>query len=102
MFRKSSFLSGAAIGLLVYLIFALVPSLVWGGYAGTLLAKDFLAAPARSTLAGQVLTVMGTVLGAAGVCALFMVAGAFVGVGLNSVVSARRHPIQQGQSGRKP
>jgi len=103
MFRKSSFLSGAAIGLLAYLIFALVPSLVWGGYAGTLLARGLSAGPASSTLTGQALTILGTVLGAAGACALFMAVGAAIGVGLSSAMnSLGRHPAQQGSSGRKP
>ena len=50
MTRKSFTLIGAAVGLALFLAIALLPSLLYGGYAGVLLAGGIFGTPVKATL----------------------------------------------------
>ncbi len=76
MSRKSFTLIGAAVGLALFLAVALLPSLLYGGYAGVLLAGGIFGLPVKATLLVRALIVFGMVLGVVGVGALFAVGGA--------------------------
>ena len=79
MNRKSYTLIGAAVGLALFLAIALLPALLYGGYAGVLLAGGIFGTPIHATLAVRALIVFGMVLGVTGVGALFAVGGAVAG-----------------------
>jgi hypothetical protein len=77
---------GAAVGLAVYLPLGLLPSLVYGGYAGVLLASGIFGAPIPSHLAARALVVFGMVFGVTAAAALFVVLGAAAGAAVAVLV----------------
>ncbi len=89
MTRKSYTLIGAAVGLAAFLAIALLPSLLYGGYAGVLLAGGIFGTPIHATVASRALIVFGMVLGVTGVGALFAVGGAAAGAAVGALTGAR-------------
>src|SRR5512138_3774068 len=79
MNRKSYTLIGAAAGLALFLALALLPSLLYGGYAGVLLAGGIFGTPVKATFLVRALIVFGMVLGVVSVGSLFAVGGAAAG-----------------------
>lgn len=96
MNRKNSSIVGAAAGLALFLAVALLPSLLYGGYAGVMLAGGILGTPVQPTLAVRALVVFGMAMGVVGVGSLFAVGGAAAGAavgaltGRNTVASAAK------------
>jgi hypothetical protein len=62
--------------------------MLYGGYAGVLLAGGIFGTPVAASLAARALIVFGMVLGVAAVGSLFAVAGAAVGAAFGAVVRA--------------
>ncbi len=91
MNRKLPSLVGAGIGLALFLAIALLPAMLYGGYAGLLLAGGILGTPVEPTLLARMLIVFGMVMGVVGVGSLFAVMGAAAGaaVGALTAVSVR-------------
>lgn len=89
MNRKSYTLIGAAVGLAVFLALALLPSLLYGGYAGVLLAGGIVGTPVKATLLVRGLIVFGMVLGVVGVGGLFAVGGAAAGAAVSLLAGAK-------------
>jgi len=91
MNRKTPSIIGAAVGLALFLAIALLPALLYGGYAGVMLAGGIFGTPVQPTFAVRALIVFGMVMGVTGVGALFAVSGAVVGsaVGLLTVKPAK-------------
>lgn len=85
---KTPALVGAAIGLVAFLATALLPSLLYGGYAGVMLAAATFGAPVGSGGAASVLIVGGMVLAVVVVGALFALAGAAAGAVVGALVHA--------------
>ena len=85
MTRKTSTLVGAAVGLAFFLAVGLLPSLVYGGYAGLLLAGGIFGTPVRATFLVRALVVFGMVLGTVGVGSLFTVSGAAFGAAVGAL-----------------
>ena len=79
MTRKTSSIVGAAVGLALFLAVALLPALLYGGYAGVMLAGGIFGTPVQATFAVRALIVFGMVMGVTGVGALFAVSGAVAG-----------------------
>ena len=79
MTRKFHTLIGAAVVLALFLAITLLPALLYGGYAGVLLAGGIFGTPIKATLLVRALIVFGMVLGVTGVGALFAVGGAVAG-----------------------
>ena len=86
MARRTSTLVGAGIGLALFLAVALLPALLYGGYAGVMLASGILGAPVKATLLARGLIVFGMVLGVTAVASLFVVAGAAAGAAVGLLV----------------
>jgi hypothetical protein len=86
MTRKNTTLIGAAIGLAVFLALGLLPTLLYGGYAGVLLAGAIAGVPVTATFPVRALIVCGMVLGVVGVGGLFTVAGAAAGAAISVLV----------------
>jgi hypothetical protein len=88
MSRKNYTLIGAAFGLALFLAIALLPALLYGGYAGVLLAGGIFGTPVGATFLVRALIVFGMVLGVVGVGSLFAVGGAVVGAGVSVLTRA--------------
>ena len=97
MTRKTSTLIGSAIGLALFLVIGLLPSLVYGGYAGILLAGGIFGTPVEATLLVRALIVFGMVLGVVGVGSLFAVGGAAAGAAVGALAAAASpgKPVEQ-------
>ncbi len=72
-------LVGAGVGLAAFLAVGLLPSILYGGYAGVLLAGGIFGTPVEATFAVRAFIVGGMVVGVAAVASLFAVLGAVVG-----------------------
>lgn len=86
MTRKTLTLIGAGVGLALFLAIALLPALLYGGYAGVLLASGIFGAPVKATLAVRAIIVFTMVLGVTSVASLFTVAGAAAGAAVSVLV----------------
>lgn len=86
--NKVPALVGAGIGLATFLAVALLPSLLYGGYAGVLLASGIFGAPVAASFAVRALIVFGMVLGVTAVGSLFAVAGAAAGAAVGAILRA--------------
>ncbi len=81
-------LVGAGIGLAAFLAIALLPAILYGGYAGLLLAGGIVGTPVQATFLVRALIVFGMVLGVTGVASLFAVLGAMAGVAVGALTGA--------------
>ncbi len=88
MNRKSYTLIGAAVGLALFLAIALLPSLLYGGYAGVLLAGGIFGTPVKATFLVRALIVFGMVLGVVGIGGLFAIGGAAAGAAVSVLAGA--------------
>ena len=86
--NKTPALVGAGIGLATFLAVALLPALLYGGYAGVLLAGGIFGTPVAATFAVRALIVFGMVLGVTAVGSLFAVAGAAAGAAVGVLLRA--------------
>ena len=77
---------GAGIGLIAFLAVALLPALLYGGYAGVLLAGGIFGTPVTASFAVKALIIFGMVLGVTAVAALFAVAGAAAGAAVGALL----------------
>jgi hypothetical protein len=80
-------LIGAGIGLALFLALALLPAILYGGYAGLLLAGGIVGTPVQPTFLVRALVVFGMVLGVTGVASLFAVLGAMAGAAVGALTS---------------
>ena len=80
-------LIGAGIGLATFLAVALLPALLYGGYAGVLLAGGIFGTPVQATFAVRALIVFGMVMGVTAVGSLFAVAGAAAGAAVGALLT---------------
>lgn len=79
-------LIGAAIGLATFLAVGLLPALLYGGYAGVLLAGGIFGTPVVASVGVRALIVFGMVLGVSAVASLFAVAGAAAGAAVGALL----------------
>jgi hypothetical protein len=86
--NKTFALVGAGIGLVTFLALALLPSILYGGYAGLLLAGGIVGTPVQPTFLVRALIVFGMVLGVTGIASLFAVMGAVAGAAVGALTSA--------------
>jgi hypothetical protein len=87
MNKKIPTLIGSAIGLAAFLAIALLPAMLYGGYAGLLLAGGIFGTPVEATFLPRALIVFGMVLGVVAVGSLFAVLGAAVGAAVGALTS---------------
>jgi hypothetical protein len=88
MNRKHYTLIGAAVGLATFLALGLLPGLLYGGYAGVLLAGGIFGTPLKATLLVRALIVFGMGLGVVSVGGLFAVGGAVGGAAVSALTGA--------------
>ncbi len=84
--RKIPSLVGTGIGLAVFLSVALLPSLLYGGYAGVLLAGGIFGTPVSASLMARTVIVFGMILGVVSVGSLFAIAGAAAGAAASALL----------------
>ncbi len=90
MTNKTSSFIGAGLGLASFLTFGLLPAMLYGGYAGLMLAGGILGTPVGPSILAHALIVFGMALGVAAVASLFAVAGAVVGSAVGLLTSPRK------------
>ncbi len=95
MNRKTPTLVGAGIGLATFLAIALLPALLYGGYAGVLLAGGIFGTPVQPSFGVRALIVFGMVLGVTAVGSLFAVAGAAIGAAVSALAAPLSKPAEQ-------
>jgi hypothetical protein len=98
MNNKMAGIVGAGIGLVAFLAVGLLPAMLYGGYAGVLLAGGIFGTPVAPTLAVRALVVFGMVMGVTSAASLFAVAGAVMGSAWGVVLDAtefKRQPAKR-------
>jgi len=101
---QGSTLIGGGIGLVIFLAIGLLPSLVYGGYAGAMLVGAIFGAPIHTSILAQGVVVFGMLIGLLANAAVFVLAGAAVGAGLGSMarfVAAREKEAQENKNAVK-
>jgi hypothetical protein len=102
MTRKTPTLIGAGVGLAVFLAVALLPSLLYGGYAGVLLAGGIFGTPVKATFLVRALIVFGMVMGVTSVASLFAIAGAAAGAAVSVLVGGKEAKTAEAKAVAKP
>jgi hypothetical protein len=95
MQNKIPSLVGAGIGLALFLAIALLPAILYGGYAGLLLAGGIVGTPVQPTFLVKALIIFGMVLGVTGIASLFAVLGAVAGAAVGALTGTVRKPVAQ-------
>ncbi len=89
-------LIGSGIGLALFLAIALLPAMLYGGYAGVLLAGGIFGTPVQATILARALIVFGMAMGVVAVGSLFAVVGAAAGAAVGALTnSTLRKPAEQ-------
>ena len=92
--NKFPALVGAGIGLAIFLAVALLPAILYGGYAGVLLAGGIFGTPGSASICVRLLIGFGMLLGVTAVGTLFAIdgaaAGAAAGALLGTAVPAKK------------
>lgn len=78
---------GGIVGLATFLGVGLLPALLYGGYAGLILATAIWGNPIHEHILAQGLIVMGVVAGALSIGGIFVLGGAIVGSGIGELLS---------------
>jgi len=92
--RKVSGTVGAAVGLVTFLFVGLLPSILYGGWTGLVIAGAFFGHPVNMTVGAKILVGGGVVLGVLAVGALFTVVGSVLG----SLTGAAIEVVRRGLS----
>jgi hypothetical protein len=82
---KTATFIGGIVGLVGYLAIGLLPSIVYGGFAGVTLAAALFGTPIDASWMARGVVVFGMVVGLLATAALFVVVGAAMGAGFYSV-----------------
>ncbi len=96
MNSKTSAVIGAGLGLALFLALGLLPALLYGGYAGVLLAGGIFGTPIHANILVNSLIIFMMVLGVVAVAGLAMVAGAFTASVVHVLVSGLKKTSHYG------
>jgi len=81
---KLASIIGSFIAFIAFCAYALIPSILYGGYCGLVLANSMMDTH-MPTLAVKIIVVGGMALGLVSILSLFLVVGAFVGMGIGYI-----------------
>ena len=84
---------GGVMGLALFIGVGLLPSLLYGGYAGLILGSAIFGTPIHESVFGQATVVLGVISGVLAIGGIFVLGGAILATGaygLVSVLSAER------------
>ena len=99
--RKTYALIGGFTGLMLYVLFGLMPSIVYGGFAGTALAHGI--AGHEASFVGNLVVLFGMFVGGLSVSAVFVIVGAVCGAGVFAIGYRReRGRLLNGDSPKAP
>ena len=87
---NSGTFAGGVFGLIVFLVVGLLPSLLYGGYAGVILGSAIFGSPIHESVFAQATVVLGVLSGVLSIGAIFVLAGAIMATGISSLVRATR------------
>jgi hypothetical protein len=79
---------GGVAGLMVFLVIGLLPSLLYGGYAGVMLGSALFGTPIHEHMLAQATVVLGVLFGLLATGAVFVLGGAIVASGLYGTAMA--------------
>jgi hypothetical protein len=79
---------GGVVGLMVFLVVGLLPSLLYGGYAGVMLGSALFGTPIHEHVLAQATVVLGVLFGLLATGAVFVLGGAIMASGLYGTVMA--------------
>jgi hypothetical protein len=96
---KSFTFFGGLFGLLSFIVVGLLPSLVYGGYAGVVLANGIFGSAADPTFLMKIIVIMGVVTGVLSTAGLFTVCGAAGGAGIYTLANKVTSPITKNVKG---
>lgn len=80
--------AGGIVGLVTYLVVALLPSIVYGGFVGVTLASGIFGTPVDANILARVVVLFGMVVGLLATAGLFVVVGAALGAAVYAIVRA--------------
>lgn len=80
-------LYGAMVGLLAFLVAGLLPSLVYGGYAGVVLGGALFGTPVRDSVFAQATVVIGVISSVLVTGGVFVLGGAIIAKGVHGLLS---------------
>ena len=99
MTYKTPTVIGAEVGIALFLAVAMLPALVYGGYAGALLAGGIFGTPVTATLAVRAVIVLGMVFGVIALALLFALGGTATGAAISALLGAGTKPgARQGKA----
>jgi hypothetical protein len=93
--NKTVAVAGAAVGIALFLSTALLPAVLYGGYAGLLLATGIFGAPVPQHLFARGLIAFGSLLGVFATGAVFAVLGAASASGLAHLFAMLSHSTRE-------
>ena len=85
--NKMVAVAGAGIGIALFLAIGLLPAVLYGGYAGLLLASGIFGTPLPEHVFARGLVAFGSLLGVFATAAVFAVVGAAAASGLGHLVA---------------
>jgi|SRR5690349_24648880 hypothetical protein len=86
--NKTLAVTGAAVGIILFLAVGLLPALMYGGYAGLMLADGIFGTPLPQHIFARGLVGFGMLLGVFATAAIFAVAGAVAASALGHMIAA--------------
>jgi hypothetical protein len=90
---------GAGVGLLVFVVVALVPAALAGGYDGAITEGGLFGSPPGSRVGRASILILGTALGTALVALLFAALGAVSGAALGALIGSKTRSRHGGVRG---
>ena len=96
--QHASFIGGI-VGLATFLVLGLLPSLLYGGYAGIILGTALFGSPVHESIFAQVTVVLGVLCGVLAIGGLFVLGGAILASGIWFIaLSMMPEPEQEEQA----
>ena len=93
--NKMVAVAGAAVGFALFLAVGLLPAVLYGGYAGLLLASGIFGAPLPGHIFARGLVAFGSLLGVLATSAVFAVAGAAAASGIGHIFATASHATRE-------
>ena len=87
--KKTFSITGAVVGFLLFIVFAMFPAFLYGGYAGVMLASGIFGQGVHPSFFVRALIIFGSVMAVIGVASLFTVAGAVIGSAVYNLTGSK-------------
>lgn len=84
---------GGIFGLIVFLVVGLLPSLLYGGYAGVILGSAVFGTPIHEHVLAQATVILGILTGVLSVGGLFVLAGAVAATAIRRAMGIKKSEV---------